>query len=181
VIDAEWIAQVPIAPRDPNDVQIPTADIPGDPNPGRIFEEPSVLANYQLYRRLMPAFVYFNYLGEIKSVAVVNTREWHFFPTGRVLVRFKNHRAGSYPLTIEDVSDSWGAYRIEPKPDQDDILRVYADNAVLIETDLGEQVEMTLEDGRRNLFWNKDYQILSEWAAERTPIPCELPGNANAT
>jgi len=180
-IDAEWLARVPVAPRDPNATQIPTAEIPADPSPGRIFEEPTLLANYQLYRRLIPAFVYFNYLGRIESVAVVNTREWHFFPTGRVLVRFRNHRAGSYPLTIEDVSDSWGAYRIEPKPALDDILHVYADNAVFIETDLGEQAELTLEDGRRHLFWHKDYMILSEWAAEQTPIPCELPDSADAS
>jgi hypothetical protein len=52
---------------------------------------------------------------------------------------------------------------------------VFADNALFIEADLGEQMEMTLENGRRNLFWEKDYQILSEWAAERKPVPCELP------
>ena len=182
VIDAQWLTRIPIAPRDPNAVQIPTAEIPADPNPGRIFEAPMVLSNYQLYRRLIPAFVYFNVQGTIKSVAVVNTREWHFFPTGRVLVRFTNHRAGIvYPVTLEDVSDSWGAYRIEPKPDQDDILHIYANNALFIETDLGEPAEMTLEDGRRNLFWSKDYQILSEWAAERTPIPCELPSSPDAS
>ena len=32
---------------------------------------------------------------------------------------------------------------------------------------------MTLEDGRRNLFWGKDSQTLSAWAAEQTPIRCE--------
>jgi len=36
---------------------------------------------------------------------------------------------------------------------------------------------MTLENGRRNLFWNKDYMILSEWAAERKPIPSQPPAN----
>jgi hypothetical protein len=74
---------------------------------------------------------------------------------------------------VETVSDSWGAYRIEPKPELNDILHIYADNVVFIETDLGEKAEMTLEDGRRNLFWGKDYQLLSEWAAERKPVPCE--------
>ena len=62
-----------------------------------------------------------------------------------------------------------------------DILHFYADNALFIETDLGEQTEMTLEDGRRNLFWNKDFQILSEWAAERKPIPCQPPANPDAS
>jgi hypothetical protein len=181
-IDAQWITRVPVGPRDPNAVQIPTGDIPADPNPGRIFNAPTVLANYQLYRRLVPGFVYFDVQGTIRSVAVVHTREWHFFPTGRVLVRFRNYRAGLlYPVTVVDVSESWGAYRVEAKPALRDILHLYADNALWIETDLGELAEMTLEDGRRHLFWAKDYQILSEWAAEQQPIPCQSPGNPNAS
>ena len=181
-IDAQWMTRVPIGPRDPSAVQVPAVDIPADPNPGQIFNDPTVFTNFQLYRRLIPGFVYFNYLGEIRSLAVVNTREWHFFPTGRVLVRFRNHRAGgTYPMTVVDVSDSWGRYRIEPKPSQRDILHFYADNALFIETDLGEQTEMTLEDGRRYLFWNKDFQTLSEWAAERKPIPCQAPASPDAS
>jgi hypothetical protein len=80
---------------------------------------------------------------------------------------------------VVDVTDSWGAYRIEPKPSERDVLHLYADNALFIDTDLGEHVEMTLEDGRRNLFWNKDFQILSEWATEQKPIPCQLPGSSD--
>ena len=34
---------------------------------------------------------------------------------------------------------------------------------------------MTLEDGRRTLFWNKDSQILSEWAAEQKQVPVRDP------
>lgn len=30
-------------------------------------------------------------------------------------------------------------------------------------------------NGRRHLFWVKNYQILSEWASEQRPIPCEGP------
>jgi hypothetical protein len=120
--------------------------------------------------------VQFNVSGNIRSVAVVNTREWHFFPTGRVMVRFTNHRAGLvYPVTVPEISDIWGAYIVEPKPAETDILHIYADNVLFMETDLGEQIEMTLEDGRRNLFWGKDYLILSDWASEQKPIPCELP------
>ena len=179
-IDAHWLTRTPIQLRDPNAVQLPAGDIPADPNPGRIFESPMVFSSYHLYRWLIPGFVYFNELGTIKSVPVLNTREWHFFPTGRVLVRFKNYRAGLfYPTTVADVSDSWGAYHVGPKPTETDILHLYADNGLFLDTDLGDQIEMTLEDGRRNLFWGKDYQILSEWAAERERIPCEPPANYN--
>lgn len=176
LIDASWTTRVPVGPRDPGAVVFPTADIPADPNPGRIFPTPTVLTQYQLYRRLIPGFVYFNVQGTILSVAVVNTREWHFFPTGRVLIRFRNYFAGAtYPSTVVDISDTWGAYQVGPQPEQRDILHRYADNTVTLETDGGESMEMTLEDGRRHLFWSKDYQILSEWAAEQKPIPCQLP------
>lgn len=176
-IDTQWLAKTPVAPRNPNATQIPTAEIPADPNPGHIFNSPDVFSGYQLYRRLIPTFVYFNVNGRIESVAVVNTREWHFFPTGRVLTRFRNYSAAVYPNTFEDISDTWGAYRIEPKPTSTDILHIFADNSLFIESDTGERVEMTLEDGRRHLFWGKDYQILSSWASEQKPVPCELPPN----
>lgn len=180
LVDAQWAARVPVGPRDPNAVYVPTGDLPADPRPEHVFEDVTVLSEYKLYRRLIPGFVYFNVLGTIKSVAVVHTREWHFFPTGRVLVRFKNHRAGIvYPMTETDVTENWGAYRIDPKPTQTDILHVFADNGVFIETDLGEQASMTLEDGRRHLFWEKDYQILSEWASEQKPVPCQPSQPAN--
>jgi hypothetical protein len=48
---------------------------------------------------------------------------------------------------------------------------------VVVETDLGEVIEMTLEDGRRHLFWGKDFQILSAWADEQRPIACEAPAD----
>jgi hypothetical protein len=177
-VDVQWLSRVPIGPRDPNAVQVPTGDLPTDPNPTHLFNSPTVLTNYQLYRRLIPGWAYFNVNGKIESVAVVNTREWHFFPTGRVLIRFKNYYASPvYPITLLEVSSSWGAYRVESKPAQTDILHFYADNAVLIETDLGEKAELTLEDGRRNLFWDKDYMILSEWATEQKPILCQGGSN----
>jgi hypothetical protein len=179
-VDAQWLARLPIAPRDPNAVQTPSGDLPADPLPGKIFNSPTVFSGYQLYRRLILGFVYFKEQDTIKSLSVVNTREWHFFPTGRVMVRFKNYFSGLiYPNVIEDVSISWGAYRIEPKPSQKDILHIYADNVVFIEMDSEEQAEMTLEDGRRNLFWGKDYQIQSQWATEQKAIPCEPAPNGD--
>lgn len=176
VVDDAWLARVRIAPRDPGVLPSPSVDLPADPLPGRIFPDPTVFAGYQLYRRLIPGFVYFNDNGTIKSVAVVNTREWHFFPTGRVLIRFRNYYAGAfYPMTFAEVSDSWAAYRVEPKPAETDVLHRYADNVVRLDSDLGEVAELTLEDGRRHLFWDRDYQLLSEWAAEQKPVPCTRP------
>jgi hypothetical protein len=176
--DEAWLARTPVGPRDPNASQVPTADIPADPLPSHVFQDPVVFAQFAFYRRLIPGFVYFNDLGVIRSVPVVNTREFSFFTTGRVLVRFKNyHATPSYPTTIFDVSDTWGAYRIDARPVEQDILHIYADNALFVETDTGEQIEMTLEDGRRTLFWAKDSQLLSDWAAEQRPTPCTDPTN----
>lgn len=181
-IDDQWLARVPLRLRDPNATQIPVGNIPADPRPGRVFESPTVFQGYRLYRRLIPGFVYFEDRGTLRSVPVVNTREWHFFPTGRVCVRFTNHRAGVfYPQTVEDISLNWAAYRIDPPGDERDILHLYADNQVRIDTDLGEQIAMTLEDGRRHLFWEKEYLILSEWAAEQVAIPCQRPPGADGS
>jgi hypothetical protein len=180
-VDLEWLGRIAIGPRNPNAVQVPVGNIPADPLPSRIFSDSTVFHNYQLYRRLIPGFVYFNVNGTIKSVAVTHTREWHFFPNGRVLTRFKNYGAGLvWPATNEDVSDGWGAYRIDPKPPQHDILHMFADNGLTIESDLGEVAEMTLEDGRRHLFWGKDYQLQYEWAAEQKNVPCQLPPNSDS-
>jgi hypothetical protein len=52
---------------------------------------------------------------------------------------------------------------------------------LVIESDLGERTEMTLEDGRRHLFGDKDAQLLSEWAAEQKTIPCQPPANADTS
>jgi WD40 repeat protein len=179
-VDAQWLTRVPIGPRDPQQVQIPAGDIPADPNPGRVFDGATVLSQFQFYRRLIAGFVYFNVQGVIKTVPIVNSRESYFFSTGRVLVRFKNYQAGPfYPGTIAHVTNNWGAYRIEPKPAGRDILHIYADNGLWIESDAGERIEMTLEDGRRNLFWGKDFQLMSEWAADLKPVPCVVSAPAD--
>ena len=173
LMDAEWRKRTPIGPRNPDAIQMPTADIPADPQPERVFDDAIVFTGFHLYRRFIPGFVYFNVQGTIRTVPVMNSREFYVFPTGRILIRFRNYRATfTYPTTVADVSDSWGRYRIDPRPEQEDVLHRYADNVLLVETDLGEVLEMTLEDGRRHLFWGRDFQVLSEWAAEQKPIAC---------
>jgi hypothetical protein len=84
-------------------------------------------------------------------------------------------------MVIEDVTEIWGAYEIEPKPTQTDVLHCYADNVLSLRTDLGEEVHMTLENGRRNLFWGKNGYALGLWATEYVPIPCQLPGISDAS
>jgi hypothetical protein len=124
-VDDQWLARVPIAFWDPSAVQTPT-DIPADPNPARIFKGAVVFSEFQFYRRLIPGFVYFNVQGSIQTVPVMNSREFYIFPTGRMLIRFRNYRATfTYPFTVADVSDSWAPYSVEPKPEQRDVLHRY--------------------------------------------------------
>ncbi|MCC6233580.1 MAG: hypothetical protein IT580_13100, partial [Verrucomicrobiales bacterium] len=180
LVDAQWLARLPVGPRDPEVVHVPVGTIPADPRPGQVFADATVLTQYQGYQRLSLGVVYFNELGTIRSVSVVNSVQWHFLPTGRVLVRFTNHRAGAfYPTTIAEVTENWGAYRVEPKPTERDILHRYADYGLSLETDLGEAMAMTLEDGGRYLFLGKAYSTLSAWSAEQKPIPCTLPAAAD--
>jgi len=110
------------------------------------------------------------FLAPEKVSVVIDTHAWSFFPTGRVMVRFTSGEG-------LDTLEVWGAYEIGPKPAQTDILHCYADNTLHLLTDFGEELNMTIEDGRRNLFWGKEPQPLGTWALEQVPIPCQLPGN----
>jgi hypothetical protein len=174
-VDAQWLARVPVGPRDPNAVQIPTANIPADPNP-RIFNAPTALRNYQLYRRLIPGFVYFNHWNDRERGGREHPRVALSPPAASWFASATTVPA-SCTRPRSRMCRFLGSYRIEPKSVERDILHRYADNGVFIETDRGEQLAMTLEDGRRHLFWDKDYMILSEWAAEQKPVPCQLPAD----
>ena len=172
-VNAQWLQRVPIGPRNPNIGQVPS--LPFDLKPEHVFQNPTVFTQYRHYQRLIPSVVNFEGGG---SAGVVNVQEWHFLRNGRVLIRFTQHVAGGgFPNVIPKVIEVWAAYRVEPKPPFQDILHLYADNSIRIETDAGEQLEWTLEDGRRHLFWGKDRAALEEWAALEQPVGCEPPAN----
>jgi hypothetical protein len=171
-VDALWLARVPIGPRNPDIGQVPS--LPMDLQPGHVFDAPTVFTEYRHYQRLIPSFV--NFGGN--SVPVVNVQDWHFLRNGRVMMRFVQHRSvPGYPVIVPEVITLWAAYAIEPRPETPDIFHRYADHSLRIETDLAEKLEMTLEDGRRHLFWGRNRAVLDEWAAEQSPIPCQAPAN----
>jgi hypothetical protein len=171
-LDALWLRRVPIGPRNPDVGQIPS--LPIDLHPGRVFDGATVFTEYRHYQRQIPSFVNFG----THSASVVNLQEWHFLRNGRVLIRFIHHRSlAGHPVIVTEVIEVWGAYGIEPNQGPQDILHLYADDLLRIEIDPGEQLEMTLEDGRRHLFWGKDRAVLDEWAAEQQLIACQPPVN----
>ncbi|MFO1498203.1 MAG: hypothetical protein U1G07_07390 [Verrucomicrobiota bacterium] len=77
-VDAQWLARVPLGPAGP--VGTIPFDIGADPSPERIFPDPTVFPGYQYYRKIIPRWFY--------DHGVEDTRQWHFFPNGRVLVRY---------------------------------------------------------------------------------------------
>jgi hypothetical protein len=170
-VDAQWLARVPIGPADTN--AMPEAGLPADPNPGQILQGSTVFSQYEFYRRLIPRFLHYT--------AVVDSQQWHFMPGGRVLVRFTTWSVDLSGMATEFIMDAWGAYQIEPKPTQTDILHCYADNGVTLRLDVGDIEKLTLEDGRRSLFWGKEYYPLSLWVAEQKPIACQAPANPDAS
>jgi hypothetical protein len=167
-VDAQWLARVPIAPMD---VNAPPGNVSADPNPQQIFPGATVFTSFRYYCRLIPRIVF---LGLEQISIVIDTHAWSFFPNGRVMVRFTSGEG-------LDTWEVWGAYEIGPKPVQTDILHCYADNTLRLLTDMGEDLKMTLEDGRRNLFWGKEPQPLGAWSLEQTPIACQLFGEPDAS
>jgi hypothetical protein len=169
-LDAQWLVRVPIGPVNPNPSSV--VGVPADPNPGQVLQEPTVFTEYQYYRRLIPRPFY--------GTAVVDTQQWHFFPNGRVLVRFTTWTL-EWDMAVERVMDAWGAYAIGPKPGSADILHLYADNDVALILDVGDLEKLTLEDGRRSLFWGKEYYPNMAWVIEQKPLLCQMPGNSDAS
>ena len=109
-----------------------------------------------------------------------DTQQWHFFPNGRLLVRFTTwsvRGTNGYSETTE----FWGAYTIGFKPIQPDILHCYADNDVTVKLDMGDLVKLTLEDGRRNLFWGKGCFPHASWAIEQKPEICQRPAQPDTS
>lgn len=180
-VDAQWLARFPLTPRDPT--APPFTGLPDDPKPWHVFEGVTVFSGNRFYQRLIPHILfYIGPGGVISTLGVIDFHNFYFMPTGRVFIRFIYKRAGApYPSVIEDIVEAWGAYEIKPKPIETDILHFYADNVLNVTTDLGEELALTLENGRRVMFWGKEPHLLAEWYLEQKPIPCVLPINSDAS
>lgn len=168
-VDAQWLARAPLGL--PGPVGTVPLDIGPDPDPERVFPEPTVFTGYQYYRQIIPRWFY--------DHGVEDTRQWHFFPNGRLLVRYTTWEIQGMDGHSE-TTQFWGAYTIGPKPVQTDMLHFYADNDVTVKLDVGDLVQLTLEDGRRNLFWKKECFPLASWALEKKET-CQRPANPDAT
>jgi hypothetical protein len=171
-LDALWLKRVLIGPSNTDVGELPLGEI--DLHPEHVFEGATAFTQQRHYQRQIPSFVNFG----PDSVPVVNTQEWYFLRNGRVLIKFTQYVAGAgYPFVVPTEVKVWGAYHIDPSPAVQDIFHFYADNSLHIETDASEQLELTLENGRRYLFWGKDRAELDEWVAEEPATPCNPPAN----
>lgn len=175
VADEKWRTFLTIKPMGAQPPHVPVGDIPPDPNVSRIFPNPTVFSPQRLYTYLnAPKTVTFSN-GETRSVS--NKEDIHFLSTGRSYARFLNYYPGG--SVHGKVTEFWGRYTITPAVRNDLYWGIV--DAVRIENDSGEVVEMELHDGRRTLHWMSLKGLYGEvnWelaAAEgRTDPPANQP------
>ncbi|MEO6350297.1 MAG: hypothetical protein ABIP53_06565 [Candidatus Limnocylindrales bacterium] len=87
----------------------------------------------------------------------MNSTKWYFETTGRLYTIFTNWPLGKIYDRYSpepDVNTYWSRYTIVEGTDTD---------RVLVETDAGEQIEMSLANGRRNLVWDNDVYGQVDW------------------
>jgi hypothetical protein len=137
--DQRWLARIPLVMMEAQPPHLAVGDVPDDPDPGRVFEQPIVFANHQLYFWMSSQPKVFPDHPEWGVVR--NRMDWHFLPTGRFF-----HRGASYDGTVYgpegQVSQTWGRYTIV-----DEVLQFQADT--------GETGQMALLHGRRMLDWGE--------------------------
>lgn len=157
-LDAQWRARLPVARMTQQPVHIPVGEVPADPNVSNVFLDATVFVSANLYVDISMVDIT---LDNGTTQAVQNTTNWHFLPTGRVFTIFTNWSPGriydsSNPQP--DVATHWGAYTV--------VEGVPADR-LLVQSDAGEQIEMQLTHGRRNLIWGNSVYGQVDWENEQ--------------
>lgn len=161
--DGQWRERIPIGPMSGAAIHVPVGEVPADPNPRHVFNASTLFTGQQLYLSLTPVTLKFTN-GSTRQV--FNSWKWYFHPTGRVFVRTETFRlSGSYDAYNPrgEVTTYWGAYRITPGTEAEP---AYVEENVLLETDGGEKIAMTLEDGRRVILWGKKLYGQVDWENE---------------
>jgi hypothetical protein len=157
-LDAQWRARLPVARMTQQPAHIPVGEVPDDPNVSNVFADATVFVSPNLYVDISLTEIS---LDNGTTLSVQNTTNWHLLHTGRVYTIFTNWPLGrvydsSNPRP--DVATYWGAYTV--------VEGVPADR-VLVQSDAGEQIDMQLTHGRRNLVWGNDVYGQVDWENEQ--------------
>jgi hypothetical protein len=157
-LDADWRARLPVAPMGQQPPHVALGEVPEDPNVTNIFGSPTIFVSPELYLEISLAEVTYD---DGSTGSVQNSTKWYFEPTGRLYTIFTNWPLGriyskAYPQP--DVNTYWSRYTIVEGSDTD---------RVLVETDAGEQIDMYLAHGRRNLVWGNDVYGQVDWENEQ--------------
>jgi hypothetical protein len=157
-LDEQWRTRLPVAPMAVQPPHVAVGDVPEDPNVANIFGSPTVFVSPELYLEIRLAEITFD---DGSTGSVQNSTKWYFQPTGRLYTVFTNWPLGrvyskAYPQP--DVNVYWSRYTIVEGTDTD---------RVLVQTDAGEQIDMYLAHGRRNLVWGNDVYGQVDWENEQ--------------
>jgi hypothetical protein len=147
-IDATWREKIGLGPQRAFNVPA-MGDIPADPKPQSVFQNATVFSNLQSYQREWQNFA--SQYSVQGGPQPRSTTTWLFRPNGRLYNRevqvTVTPLAGGRGDVHTRTSGTWGRYRIEAPagggPEQ-----------LLLETDAGEKIAMTIRDGRRTIRWD---------------------------
>lgn len=149
--DDQWRARIRIAKMTSQPPQVPVGEVPADPNPRRIFSQPTVFTNQQLYY-WMTAFpiVVKDHpeWGELRS-----TMKYYFFTNGRFFFKSVQYHH-TYTTREGNVTALWGRYHVQE------------DEQVQLESDAGEKLILPLKYGRRNLIFGETVLGQIDWENE---------------
>ena len=154
--DAKWRAFLTIAPLSPNPPHTPIGGAGEDPNPGHVFPGAKVFSPYRAYLWLgAPKEIVFE---DGRRESVIDKEDWHLLPNGRIYLKFVHYQAGG-PSTGR-VTTAWGRYTITEDV-RTDLLYGRID-ALTIELDSTERIDMELQEGRRNMYWVSQKSLYGE-------------------
>lgn len=148
--DARWLVRIPIAVMEAQPPHVAVGDVPDDPQPAQVYDQPTVFAAHQLYywQSTQPKFA----PDHPEWGALHNRMDWHFLPTGRFYYRGQNYD-GAVASPAGALRAEWGRYTIE-------------NETLYFESDRGETGQMGLLHGRRRLDWGELVFDNVVWALE---------------
>lgn len=149
--DDDWRKRLPTGPMQVAPGPLGQAGLPTDPNPTRIYPQPTVFQNATVYVWFTTTTVS---AADHPGGPLQPRRsgsQWQFFPNGRFLYEAITYKEGG---SNPEKAQLWGRYNLG------------SDGNVTYETDGGESDKMRLAYGRRNLYWMEMTYSEVHWEQE---------------